>query len=85
MPKVARETTHGEAGLPGGYPLTESGGERTVIRGPRSGPGPAHSQDAEVTGGRMSREALLARTFVELADTLVDHFDVVELLTRLAR
>jgi GAF domain-containing protein len=31
----------------------------------------------------MSREALLARTLVELADTLVADFDVVELLTRL--
>lgn len=32
----------------------------------------------------MPREALLVRTMVELADTLVDDFDVVELLTLLA-
>ncbi len=36
------------------------------------------------TGDPMSRERLLARTLVDLADTLVDDFDVVELLTRLA-
>jgi GAF domain-containing protein len=32
----------------------------------------------------VSRESLLTRTFVELADSLVDEFDVVELLTTLA-
>jgi GAF domain-containing protein len=33
---------------------------------------------------RMTREALLARTLVELADNLVDDFDIVELLTTLS-
>jgi GAF domain-containing protein len=37
----------------------------------------------EVTGESMSREEKLARTLVELADTLVADFDVVELLTLL--
>ena len=38
---------------------------------------------ARVDGGLVPRETLLARTLVELADTLVADFDVVELLTRL--
>src|ERR1044071_2571464 len=40
--------------------------------------------ETEGKGDPMPRESLLARTLVELADTLVDDFDVVELLTRLA-
>lgn len=32
----------------------------------------------------MAREVLIARTFVEMADSLVDDFDVVDLLTKLA-
>jgi GAF domain-containing protein len=37
-----------------------------------------------VSGGPVPRGTLFARTLVELADTLVADFDVVELLTRLA-
>ena len=39
---------------------------------------------ADLMGEVVPREVLLARTLVELADTLVADFDVVELLTRLA-
>ena len=38
----------------------------------------------DMIGGTVPREVLLARALVELADTLVADFDVVELLTRLA-
>jgi GAF domain-containing protein len=44
----------------------------------------SHVADLSVTGGQMPREALLVRTLVELADTLVAEFDVVELLTVVA-
>jgi GAF domain-containing protein len=37
-----------------------------------------------VNSAESSRESLLTSTFVELADTLVDEFDIVELLTMLA-
>ena len=40
--------------------------------------------NADVIGGPAPRQALLARTLVELAETLVADFDVVELLSRLA-
>jgi GAF domain-containing protein len=39
--------------------------------------------ETDVAGGPMPREAMLARALVELADTLVADFDVVELLTLL--
>jgi GAF domain-containing protein len=39
---------------------------------------------ADVTGSRAPRQALLVRALVELVDTLVGDFDVVELLTLLA-
>ena len=32
----------------------------------------------------MERDVLLARTFVEVADTLVDEFDIVDFLSGLA-
>ena len=39
---------------------------------------------SDVKGGPMRRESILVRTFVELADTLVADFDVIELLTLVA-
>ncbi len=35
-------------------------------------------------GGRMARESLLIETIVELADNLVDNFDVIDVLTKLS-
>ncbi len=46
-------------------------------------PRSANETGAAATGVAMAREAILARTLVELADTLVADFDVVEVLTLL--
>src|SRR5580704_11168364 len=64
---------------------TRAHARRGAYHCPRRSPSTALSH-AETSGRRvvMPREALLARTLVELADSLVDDFDVVELLTRLA-
>lgn len=48
---------------------------------PRSLPSDGETVEVETTGGPLSRETMLTKTLVELADTLVADFDVVELLT----
>jgi GAF domain-containing protein len=45
---------------------------------------PSPSMATSRIGGPMLRESLLARTLVELADTLVDDFDVVDFLVSLS-
>ncbi len=57
---------------------------RTSVKGSRPGPREDDAVNIGVIGGLVPRETLLARALVELADTLVADFDVVELLTRLA-
>src|SRR5690348_13701530 len=52
-------------------------GERLTSRDQRG------SRGGELIGGPVPREAKLAQALVELADTLVADFDVVELLSRL--
>jgi diguanylate cyclase (GGDEF)-like protein len=69
--------------------LTSSHGPSAVGRTTWRGPLPRTSDamttaDPDLIGGPTPRESLLARTLVELADTLVADFDVVELLTLLA-
>ena len=54
-----------------------------VVKGSNHGPEGADVDKPRVIGGLVPRETLLARTLVELADTLVADFDVVELLTLL--
>ena len=70
-------------GVEGGLRSRAEG--RTISgQGRAGGPGRPDVASADVTRSPTPREGLLARALVELADTLVADFDVVELLTLLA-
>jgi GAF domain-containing protein len=56
-----------------------------IERPPGQGAGPARTTDGtRLRGTAMDREQRLAETFVELADTLTDEFDVIDFLQVLA-